>query len=92
MTGIDGSPPDLRHTPAGCSFHPRCAWAVPECRSQEPPLVQLTERAGARSALCWLQDGRHEVPAELALGLSDVQTDGTRAAGPTGAARTEEGR
>ncbi|MGN6332704.1 MAG: ABC transporter ATP-binding protein [Motilibacteraceae bacterium] len=67
LTGIDGSPPDLRRTPSGCSFHPRCAWALEECRSQEPPLVQLTEAAGSRSALCWLQDGRHEVPAELAL-------------------------
>ncbi|MGN6242350.1 MAG: ABC transporter ATP-binding protein [Motilibacteraceae bacterium] len=87
MTGIDGSPPDLRHTPSGCSFHPRCAWAVPECRSQEPPLVQLTEPAGARSALCWLQDGRHEVPGELALTPA-----GAQAAGPTDAARREEAR
>ena len=25
MTGIPGNPPDLRHPPPGCRFHPRCA-------------------------------------------------------------------
>jgi peptide/nickel transport system ATP-binding protein len=67
MTGIEGSPPDLRRVPSGCSFHPRCAWAMPECATTAPPMVELRDVAGTRSALCWLQDGQHHVPSELAL-------------------------
>ncbi len=67
MTGIEGSPPDLRRVPSGCSFHPRCAWAMPECKTDQPPMVQLADVSGIRSVLCWLQDGRHGVPPELAL-------------------------
>ncbi len=67
MTGIDGSPPDLRRVPSGCAFHPRCAWAMPECATEAPPMVELSEVSGGRSVLCWLQDARHQVPTELAL-------------------------
>jgi len=30
LIGIPGSPPDLAKPPAGCRFHPRCAFCVPE--------------------------------------------------------------
>jgi peptide/nickel transport system ATP-binding protein len=42
LTGIPGSPPDLRDPPSGCRFHPRC----PHCDPGEPTLYQLqtTER------------------------------------------------
>ncbi|MCS7463012.1 ABC transporter ATP-binding protein [Paenibacillus doosanensis] len=36
LTGIPGSPPDLIRPPAGCKFEPRCAHALPQCRSREP--------------------------------------------------------
>jgi oligopeptide transport system ATP-binding protein len=36
---IEGAPPDLeRRLPPGCPFAPRCAWRVPECWEQMPPL------------------------------------------------------
>src|SRR5262249_24351483 len=38
MTGIPGSPPDLRNIPAGCSFHPRCPLAFSACHSELPLL------------------------------------------------------
>jgi peptide/nickel transport system ATP-binding protein len=38
MTGIPGSPPDLRNPPPGCPFHPRCGFAEAECRQAMPPL------------------------------------------------------
>ena len=38
MTGIPGSPPDLRMLPVGCVFHPRCPYAMDICREQSPPL------------------------------------------------------
>jgi peptide/nickel transport system ATP-binding protein len=37
IDAIPGSPPDLRRLPAGCAFAPRCALAMPECRSAVPP-------------------------------------------------------
>jgi peptide/nickel transport system ATP-binding protein len=42
LTGIPGSPPDLREPPAGCRFHARC----PECKPDRPALyrLQTTER------------------------------------------------
>jgi peptide/nickel transport system ATP-binding protein len=63
MVGINGSPPDLRHVPSGCPFHPRCAFALPECSVDEPPKIQ---RHG-REVRCVLHDGGHTVPAELGV-------------------------
>jgi peptide/nickel transport system ATP-binding protein len=37
IDAIPGSPPDLRRLPGGCAFAPRCALAMPECRSAVPP-------------------------------------------------------
>ena len=39
IAAIPGSPPDLRHLPPGCSFAPRCAWAMPACRQGFPDPV-----------------------------------------------------
>jgi peptide/nickel transport system ATP-binding protein len=66
LSGIPGSPPDLRTPPPGCPFHPRCSFAMDICLQQVPPAIALG-RAGARSAVCWLQDGTHDVPADLAV-------------------------
>jgi oligopeptide/dipeptide ABC transporter ATP-binding protein len=35
---LPGDPPDPAAPPPGCPFHPRCPEAVPECRSEVPPL------------------------------------------------------
>jgi peptide/nickel transport system ATP-binding protein len=68
MTGIAGSPPDLRDPPAGCPFHPRCRHVMERCRTELPPL-RPDARAGVqdpRVVACWLQDGSVPPPAELA--------------------------
>ncbi|WP_432841885.1 ABC transporter ATP-binding protein [Dactylosporangium sp. CA-092794] len=36
LYAIPGSPPVPTRLPAGCPFHPRCAWAVDACRSTRP--------------------------------------------------------
>jgi peptide/nickel transport system ATP-binding protein len=66
MTGIPGSPPDLRELPSGCVFHPRCGYVMDRCLTDVPPLMELSEGPG-RQAACWLQDGQQEAPPELAL-------------------------
>jgi peptide/nickel transport system ATP-binding protein len=73
LTGIPGSPPDLRRIPAGCVFHPRCTYVMDRCRTDAPALIRLDARgdaaagAGPRSAACWLQDGPTAPPPELAV-------------------------
>lgn len=53
-----GEPPNLMDPPAGCRFHPRCPYAMDECRSQFPPRSDL---GGGHWAHCWLHDkGRGE--------------------------------
>jgi peptide/nickel transport system ATP-binding protein len=41
LTGIPGSPPDLRQVPAGCAFHPRCTFAFTACHTIEPALIPM---------------------------------------------------
>ena len=48
---IIGSPPDLRHIPQGCPFHPRCPHVRDRCRSEVPEL-RVVEPASQRSAAC----------------------------------------
>ena len=38
---IEGTPPDQRRAPEGCMFAPRCAWRVPACWVETPPLIAL---------------------------------------------------
>jgi len=64
LTGIPGSPPDLRNMPTGCAFHPRCAYAMPRC-SQDVPLLAAPPGSPARLVACWLQDGQTTRPVEL---------------------------
>lgn len=44
---IPGSPPVPTALPSGCSFHPRCTWAVEECHTTRPELrpVAVDRRA-----------------------------------------------
>ena len=63
LTGIPGSPPDLRNPPDGCRFHPRC----PHCtrdnsalylrQTTEPPV--LREVAPGHAVACHLVEERN---------------------------------
>jgi peptide/nickel transport system ATP-binding protein len=61
LTGIPGSPPDLRDPPSGCRFNPRC----PHCRPEESALYmrQTTERPRLRAV-----EPGHEVACHLVAG------------------------
>lgn len=63
MTGIPGSPPDLREVPAGCVFNPRCNKAWAKCFQARPELARpfgVTD-AGERLVACHLygNDGQY---------------------------------
>ncbi|MFG2353953.1 ABC transporter ATP-binding protein [Streptomyces sp. NPDC048521] len=59
LYAIKGLPPNLMHIPPGCSFHPRCPMARDVCRTDEPPLYEVSD---ARGSAChfWREclDGR----------------------------------
>jgi peptide/nickel transport system ATP-binding protein len=56
---LPGEVPDPSRPPAGCRFHPRCPYSFDRCRTEEPPLLELTDRRSA----CWLQQpGRPAAP------------------------------
>jgi peptide/nickel transport system ATP-binding protein len=61
LTGIGGSPPDLRDPPPGCRFHPRCPECLPERRQlyarQTTERPVLLEREPSHSVACHLLDG-----------------------------------
>ena len=61
MTGIPGSPPDLRSVPAGCAFHPRCPCVFDACSTDLPVLLPTVREMPSRRVACHLYDRRfHE--------------------------------
>jgi oligopeptide/dipeptide ABC transporter ATP-binding protein len=59
LEAIEGLPPDLVELPEGCSFAPRCRFAIERC-TQETPELRVT--TVGHEAACW----RSEELAELA--------------------------
>jgi len=53
LYAIPGQPPNLANLPAGCAFHPRCAYAMPRCTTHEPRELHLSTDWTVR---CWLVD------------------------------------
>ena len=58
MSGIPGSPPDLRAVPPGCAFHPRCPLAFDTCRTVLPLLRSLRGEDSEQLVACHLYDPR----------------------------------
>jgi peptide/nickel transport system ATP-binding protein len=47
---LQGEVANPANPPSGCYFHPRCTYAVDQCREQSPPLEDI---GGGRSVACW---------------------------------------
>ena len=47
LVQIQGQPPSLLNPPRGCRFHPRCPYVMDVCKSAEPDLAPVSDRAGA---------------------------------------------
>ena len=48
LIAIKGTPPTPQQIPAGCPYHPRCAYAIDVCTTDDPPLVPV----GGRRLAC----------------------------------------
>lgn len=54
---IPGVPPDLISPSKGCSFHPRCDYAMKICAIEEPPYFKFDN---FRQVACWLYYGKKD--------------------------------
>jgi len=52
VAAIEGSPPDFRQLPNGCTFHPRCPDRMLICADTAPPLTSLA----SHQTCCFLYD------------------------------------
>jgi oligopeptide transport system ATP-binding protein len=51
LVPIQGQPPNLANVPEGCAFHPRCNYAIEQCRKEIPQLVSV---GGKHEKACWI--------------------------------------
>jgi oligopeptide/dipeptide ABC transporter ATP-binding protein len=56
---LQGQVPELSCMPAGCAFAPRCAFALPKCRAEQPRLSPLEPFAGHAAACLRLGELAH---------------------------------
>jgi oligopeptide/dipeptide ABC transporter ATP-binding protein len=85
LTPIPGQPPSLINLPTGCSFHPRCAYVMDKCITDEPQLRAVGSEAddGVRhDSACWLP----RAATGLSADVEQLRTDTVRE-GRTGAAK-----
>ncbi|MFJ8693969.1 ABC transporter ATP-binding protein [Streptomyces roseolilacinus] len=62
LYAISGLPPSLTAIPPGCPFHPRCPRARDVCRTDDPPLYEVS--AGRRSACHFWQETLRKEPID----------------------------
>ena len=89
LLGMAGSPPRPGNRPAGCSFRPRCEFAIAECELREPEAVVVSDtghaarcvratEVAALSGTALLARERTAPPAqEPVLTISDVSVSYT---------------
>jgi peptide/nickel transport system ATP-binding protein/oligopeptide transport system ATP-binding protein len=58
---IAGLPPSAAHVPPGCPFHPRCAYALPVCKKEEPGIRAISgdpakDERGSHWVKCHVED------------------------------------
>jgi oligopeptide transport system ATP-binding protein len=51
LVPIQGQPPNLAFVPEGCSFHPRCSYAIEHCQKEMPQLISVGEN---HEKACWV--------------------------------------
>jgi len=66
---VEGQPPDLTRLDGGCSFRPRCRFAVEACAQSRPPLESAAGDEGHLAA-CFR---RNEIAIENATMARELQ-------------------
>ena len=61
LVPIEGQPPDLTRLDDGCSYRPRCRWAIDRCASEFPPLEDVGD---GQVAACWRLQEMEELRKE----------------------------
>ncbi|HEU0001538.1 MAG TPA: ABC transporter ATP-binding protein [Ktedonobacteraceae bacterium] len=70
MSGIPGSPPDLRSVPPGCAFHPRCPFAFDACHKVLPVLQSVQAEDSSQMVACHLYNPVYSVEPPTASDLA----------------------
>jgi oligopeptide/dipeptide ABC transporter ATP-binding protein len=70
IEAIPGSPPDVRRLPPGCSFAPRCRYAVAGCAAAVPAPVAVA----AGQYACCIKAGQISRPDPAAAGTAALDT------------------
>ena len=69
LDAIPGQPPDMTRVPPGCSFRPRCPYAVDRCEHDDPPLRSV---GADRLSACWFDRPGQSVEAAAEVTMEDV--------------------
>ncbi|MBI5154686.1 dipeptide ABC transporter ATP-binding protein [Candidatus Poribacteria bacterium] len=54
---VRGETPSAVNPPAGCAFHPRCPFAIPECKLAVPPLEPVSQELGTEHIAACIRKG-----------------------------------
>jgi oligopeptide/dipeptide ABC transporter ATP-binding protein len=54
LAAIPGAPPTGYGVTVGCAFAPRCAFAVDQCRAEDPPLQPVADGSAAHQVACFV--------------------------------------
>lgn len=73
IASIPGSPPDLIDLPAGCTFHPRCPFAVERCRGPEEPPDYVVSPGHTSTCFRWQDLADEERAADTAVRVAAAQ-------------------
>jgi oligopeptide/dipeptide ABC transporter ATP-binding protein len=68
LVPVAGNVPDASDLPSGCSFHPRCIFALPKCPEREPELRGTSDESERASACFYTEEKPH---ADLVKELAD---------------------
>jgi peptide/nickel transport system ATP-binding protein len=50
LAPLVGEPPNLLDPPPGCRFHPRCPFVTDQCRTEDPPFIDILP---GHKVACW---------------------------------------
>jgi oligopeptide/dipeptide ABC transporter ATP-binding protein len=70
---IPGTIPDLIYPPAGCRFHPRCAYAKEICKKEMPDAVEVEK--GHKSACIRIDEIQDELHARLKQAREEMASE-----------------